>query len=524
MAKQVGGAGAIALLEEGTHLLRRTPLSTLACHWIGSVPLALAALRYWSDIGNPRTSDAQCAAEAAGLALLLVWMNCWRAVFAGRLSRQLSGSRETPWTARRLSNLLAVQSLAGATRLPMMVIASLVVFPLSATVSFYRNIAVLGDREDLDPTQMFARARQLAGRRIEQGWMVLPILALLWLVLALNLAMFLGFLPYVVRALTGYESSFSRSGQFFVLNPLFAMLVIAVSWIAFDPFVQAVYCVRCFEGESMETGANLRAGLRALRTPVAMLLLLLAVAHRSPAVAPEELEQAVHQAMQSHEYDWRLPQPPPSAVKNSWLQRLADRMVTGLRALGRAAADGLERLLRWLFGENFPAAQPGAPPARGLHWSVYALMALVIGIALWMAWLRRRMRSAPPLEAAPVGLDAIRLDAEDLTPDRLPEERWLDLAEQCLREHNLRLALRAFYLANLAWLGRRQLISIHPGKTNREYQAELRRRARESAGAQQLFDRNVTSFERAWYGLHEVAADDVSDFRRRMDEMKRLAA
>src|SRR5215831_10784194 len=73
VAEQVGGAGAIAVLEEGIHLLRRTPLSTLVCHWVGIVPLALAGLRYWSDIGNPRTSDAQCAIEAAGLAVLLVW-------------------------------------------------------------------------------------------------------------------------------------------------------------------------------------------------------------------------------------------------------------------------------------------------------------------------------------------------------------------------------------------------------------------------------------------------------------------
>jgi hypothetical protein len=52
------------------------------------------------------------------------------------------------------------------------------------------------------------------------------------------------------------------------------------------------------------------------------------------------------------------------------------------------------------------------------------------------------------------------------------------LAARSLEERNFRFALRAYYLANLAWLGRRELLTIHPGKTNREYELELRRKAR----------------------------------------------
>ncbi|HEY2017838.1 MAG TPA: DUF4129 domain-containing protein [Bryobacteraceae bacterium] len=513
---------AIAVLEDAVHLLRQSPFSTLVCHLIGSVPLALALLRYWNDITNPRTSDAALALESAALALLLIWMNCWRAVFAGRLRRQLSGAPDPPWTRRRIWRLIAGQSFFGATRLPMLAIASLVMFPLASTVAFYRTASVLGDREDLDPMEVMARARRLAGVEIGQSWTLLPILSFLWLLIAVNLAIFLGILPQLVRMLTGYESAFSRSGTFFVLNPLFAMLVLAVSWIAFDPFVQAVYCVRSFQGESMETGEDLRAGLRAIAR-AAVCLLFLAVAHASPAVAPGDLEKSVRETVQSHEYDWRLPPAPPSSAKTSWLLRLADRMIAGFKAAGRLISDALDRLVHWLLGDRL-APQPGTPPTSGLHWSVYVLMAAVVLAAAWILWRKRHSQRVVTASAAATSIDPIRLDADDLTPDRLPEESWLELAERCVREGNLRLALRALYLANLAWLGRTGLITINPGKTNREYELELRRRARDRAEARGLFAQNVVAFERAWYGMHDVAGDDLARFRARMDEMRRSAA
>ena len=155
-----------------------------------------------------------------------------------------------------------------------------------------------------------AKARQLAAVQPAQSWALLAPLGFLQLLVGVNLGITLGVLPQLVRMLTGYESSFSRSGTFFASNPLFFLLVIAVSWIAFDPFVQAVYCVRCFRAESLETGEDLRSGLRriAAGVPALALLLLFALApHASAVVTPGDLEKSVQQTMQSHEYDWRLP-------------------------------------------------------------------------------------------------------------------------------------------------------------------------------------------------------------------------
>src|SRR5262245_3972855 len=111
---QLGGASAIATLEEAVHLLRRTPASVWVCHWTGCAPFALELLFIWGSVSNPRTSSATTAASALAMSILLVWMNCWRAVFAVRLRRLLSGSCETAWTSAQVSNLVARHSWLAA--------------------------------------------------------------------------------------------------------------------------------------------------------------------------------------------------------------------------------------------------------------------------------------------------------------------------------------------------------------------------------------------------------------------------
>ncbi|HYW48072.1 MAG TPA: hypothetical protein VE959_34730 [Bryobacteraceae bacterium] len=162
MADAVERASAIRILEDAVHLLRRAPLETWLCHSAGAVPFAMALLVFWNAVLNPRTSDARCALESLVLALLLLWMNCWRAVFAGRLRAQLSGTANPAWSARRIGSLAAAQSFLGPTRLAATLVAGLVMFPLAATAAFYRNAAVLSGYEDLALDGLIAKARRLA--------------------------------------------------------------------------------------------------------------------------------------------------------------------------------------------------------------------------------------------------------------------------------------------------------------------------------------------------------------------------
>ena len=559
MAKPVAREGAIQVLEDAVHLLRRTPFRTLAWHGVGSAPLAVAAAFFWNDVTHPATSSH--AADALVLALLLAWMNCCRAVFAADLREGLTGAEPSRWSARRLWSLVASQVFLGATKLVALPIALLSVAPLASTVSFYRNAAALAGREDLDPRALMAKALQLAGFRPRQSWTLLAFLTLLYPLALVNVVVTLALLPQLIRMLTGHESAISRSGIYFMANPTFWICALAISWMAFDPFVQAAYCVRCFQAESAGTGEDVKAGLRRLAMRAAALALAAALlcapvklkaqllwgqafwpaaglrpgvsrqpeerrlesrrqAQRpDPTISRDELERGIRQAEQSPEYDWRNP-PLDSGSRESWIVTATDRALLAVRSFLRSVGSLIGRFLRWVFQSSGSSSVPGAAPKISLPVSLCILTTLMLVLCgVLLRWYRASRR---PAESAPSGgpLAASPLDAADVNPLDLPEQGWIEMAEGSLRDGNWRLAMRAFYLASLSWLGRRELIAIHPGKTNREYEMELRRRTRAAPRMRELFAGNVAAYERCWYGMHDPLPEDVAEFRRRSDDMK----
>jgi len=80
--------------------------------------------------------------------------------------------------------------------------------------------------------------------------------------------------------------------------------------------------------------------------------------------------------------------------------------------------------------------------------------------------------------------------------------------------------LRASYLAGLAHLGQRELISIARHKSNLDYERELQRRARSREELLSAFDANLEAFERAWYGLHEVTRDMLTGFNANLERIR----
>ena len=515
MASALASESAVDLLEEAVHALRAAPLATLACHAIGSVPFALALLLFWNDMTSTGARDITCAAEALVLALLLAWMSCWRAVFAGRIQGQLARQPAVPWTRRRIWRLIVSQVFLGGTKLVVLPLAILITLPLASTVAFYRNTAVLADREDLDLAQLIDKARKLATLEQRQAWGILLLLAVLYFVLVVNLAILLAVLPQLVRVLTGYESVFSRGESYFVRNSLFWLTALAVGWIAFDPFIQVVYGLRCFKLESRETGHDLRAALRAVVRVLPLLVVMQTLA--SAQIAPADLDRAIHQTLRSPDYAWRSAAAEPRRPSG-----FAEHIKSALSSLN----DAIDRFVEWLRDHvGFSSStERAAPPARALHWSIYVLIAFLLALAATIAWRMRHAASRkPPLIVTANAMPLDLLD-ENLLASQLPEDRWMALAEDCARQGNLRSALRALYLANLAWLGRGEWLAIHPGKTNREYEREVRRKARAFPEACSLFAAGIVSFEGAWYGTHDVTPDDLEQMRERLQRMKTVIA
>jgi hypothetical protein len=142
----------------------------------------------------------------------------------------------------------------------------------------------------------------------------------------------------------------------------------------------------------------------------------------------------------------------------------------------------------------------------------------VIGLFLYRVWKHRRKR--PAVAATPELPLKPDLTQEFVAANDLPEDEWLQLARDLASQGDLRLALRALYLACLASLAERKLIVIAKCKSNRDYERELSRRAHALPGLLDLFHHNVLVFDRVWYGLHEVTAATLTDYETKVQQIR----
>jgi hypothetical protein len=148
------------------------------------------------------------------------------------------------------------------------------------------------------------------------------------------------------------------------------------------------------------------------------------------------------------------------------------------------------------------------------------LVAALAGLVVWL--LFRLWRNQVPIqEFAAEALPAVPdVSDENVGAEQLPEDGWIKLARELLDRGELRLALRAFYLAALAHLAERNLITLARYKSNRDYERELLRRGHALADVPGLFSRSVMAFERVWYGRHGVSQELLEDFARNVERIK----
>jgi hypothetical protein len=202
-----------------------------------------------------------------------------------------------------------------------------------------------------------------------------------------------------------------------------------------------------------------------------------------------------------------------------------------LKLVGKAMAAvvrAIDSLLRKIFGGlNLRPLSPDT----GFSWMafqrllLYLLGLAVIGAAIylgWRVWRTRSGRGTGVIEAAPLR-PVPDLTDEDVGADQLPEDGWTRLARELLERGEFRLALRAFYLATLAHLAERQLITLARFKSNRDYQQELQRRSHALAELLPPFAENLAALERVWYGTHPVNPDAVAQFASNVERIKALA-
>ncbi len=558
---------AFGLTEEAVALIRGASVGTLVTYYVGGVPFWLALQYFTADMSHDGYASERLASGALAVAATYLWMKCWQTVYTSRLRSALLLESDSRWSAGRIYRMVLQQTAIQSWGLPVRALAVTVLLPYVWVSSFYHNATIFGDgtpREGESVAKVSWKQAFLWSRQAHFLALVLSVFTFFVWVNVLS-AMLLP--PLFAKEFLGMESAASRDiGAY--LNTTFFMATVAVTWLCIDPIWRAAYVLRCFHGQSLRTGEDLRLRLRnaqarSLRTGAALaafaLLCLPAMGKPAPSMADagvmqafaeasknggaptiptgpasgaaprpefpstvsqEKLNRSIDDVLARRDYTWRTPRgagEQHTSALAAWVEDVFKMAKTAAGSVRRF----FKRLREWISPSHDKESAQREWSAGQLPWKAILYMLLALGVALLArVLLRTRFGKKRQIVAAEAVVAMPDLRSDDVTADQLPEDGWLDLARQLMERGELRLALRAAYLAGLAHLGQRELVTIAKHKSNRDYDRELRRRAREREEMVAAFEVNLADFERSWYGRHEVTTDIFTRFTGNLERIR----
>ncbi len=531
---------ALRILEETVHLLRTAPGLLLSVYYLGSVPFVLGLLYFWADMSRSAIANEHSAAAALGLAILFIWMKVWQTIFAHRVHIRISGDLSYRWSLAQITSITATQTLIQATRFIVIPVAALLVIPFGYCYAFYHNATVYVGRDSQDIRPTCAWAWRQAKMWPQQNHLLIAILWLFGLVIFLNISMATLIIPQLLKSLFGVETVFTLGGISVFINSTFWIVMLGMTYLFFDPFVKTAYVLRCFYGSALGSGEDLKTELNRNLNRGAKLLagLLVVIFCAAPVLSPAEnrapvsageLDQSIEEIMNRPEFSWRMPRETggrkesetkgPLAAAIQWL---VDIITKGIKTIGQ----WITSFLDWL--ESLLPTSEGQPSSGNKNWKTPVRIVLLLLLFVFMAimalifiriWQRRQTKPVETISASAIPVPD--LTDEKVKADDLSTNRWLSLAGELAAKEELRLAMRALYLATLAHLADHEMITIESYKSNREYEDELKRRAHEHRDLIVIFSKSLNIFERAWFGMYNIARSEFDSYAR---NQKRILA
>ena len=538
----------ILIVEEAVHFLRLAPPALLLSYYVGSLPFILGLLYFWADMSRHGYASDHLYVGSLGVALLFIWMKSWHAVFGLQIRLKLSGTTWQPLPVQRYLSIVASQTLIHSTGLFVLPLAALMMVPLAWCYAFYQNAAMQTHGDSLNFRDMFKNAWQQAKLWPMQNHLLLIIFFCFGLVVLFNVSVAVLALPYMLKKFAGVETVFTMSGLH-ALNTTFLMSAIALSYLCLDPLIKIAYALRCFYGEALTTGADLKTELNIFRAKRKLLVLVLVAMFlvpalkvqgseqlellpaEAPGISSTELDHAIDEVLERREFVWRLPKKKPPEEEStesgpliSVLRWILEKVENAFKII----SGWLENLVDWLDRmwprENTPetpADRDWRPVIRFVLIAMAAVLVVILLIYVVKFW-RGRLASQ---EESDGDSDEETPDLRDdgIKADELPANRWIDLAQELMAKGEYRLAMRALYLATLSYLAERELVDIEIFKSNRDYDRELQRRSSDRNDLIAAFSETVTVIDRVWYGMRKISQNDVESYLTKQERIMALA-
>jgi hypothetical protein len=257
-----------------------------------------------------------------------------------------------------------------------------------------------------------------------------------------------------------------------------------------------------------------------------VLLIPLQAEAEGPGTSTEKLDTAIEEVIQQREYQWRMPREVVEEEEQGLLFDFLEGMANTFKRAWKPIARVWNKVTDWLRRQ---LSSPG-PTGSGREWTKGELNLLIVILiivaalmVLFFLWRHRKSkRELEPMQAEAI-VPLPDLSDENLIADQLPEEGWQKLAQDLIARGELRLALRALFMATLAHLAGVQLITVARFKSNRDYLQELKRRAYDRKPIQEAFHQNVSDVDRVWYGMYPVTEDLLNRFLANVEIVKQAA-
>lgn len=543
---------ALALVEEATHLLRRTPVMAWELYYLGGAPFVAYLFFFWSDMSRSASAPHRLLESSLILALLYWIMKVGQALFCDYLMRQVKGqSALEPLKLRGWLRLVSSQAWIHATMPWVLPLSSIAMIPFGWVYAFYHNFTAMSVehfRRGGNTRSLISLSITQSNYGIAQNHLLLLILFVLGLLVYLNLMVTFVMVTQLSKSFTGVENSFTMHPMLYLSSTLQALLI-GVSYLVINPFVKALYVLRCFYGAARKNGADLEVRLRKLAKVALVTFCLLAglgfanvvVAQDANVLAqtsvdtgnPENvvaLDRSIRDVLQSSEFQWRMPRDMSAEpADTSWLGSLIRNMAASIEEAFDSFGKVLGNIRDWLFGgkDADMTEKSGEQNTTWLALLPKLLILLLVVIVLLLAWLVYRswkLARKTVIVEAPAAVPEINLESENVVASQLPENEWLRLAQEKMESGELRLALRALFLATLAHLGEKRLLKITRSKSNGDYVRELGWRARGREDLSDGFSQQVRTFDSVWYGWHEVSADLMTQFQQQHERITHHAS
>ncbi len=545
-ARRQQGKGAFDLIEEATHLLRTAPAATLAVYYLGAFPFALGFLYFWADMSRSPFASQHLAEATFGMAVLFFWMKFCQVLFARSLRAQITGENFPCLNFRQCARIFLTQTILQPLGLFLIPFAAVPLIPFPWVYAFFQNVTALANCDSGEAAKLFKKSWKQATLWPAQNNIVLAILSAFALCVFLNWATVCLLLPQLAKILFGVSSIFTES-PYSALNTTFFTGMAALTYLCVDPILKTIYVLRCFYGESLQSGEDLKAELKPFTISAhklaATVIIFSALFCALPSkaadsnapiaaavnsqIAPPDLDHAINQTIHERKFTWRMPREKiaDDGANDGIFTRFFNNIGKMTREWAHDIAQWLDALIKKLFPHQRTVSASHENSGYGwitsLQVLLYGLVAVAISalaIFLLRLWVNRRKS---PVAVASVAIQPVPdITDENVRADQLPEDGWTKLARELLERGEFRLAMRAFYLASLSHLAARNLISIARFKSNRDYERELRRRAHSFPNLLNIFGDNLFSFERSWYGTHVASRELVNEFSANVEKIK----